>query len=887
MFSHHYYSFGGKNYNQKGGGPTGLRGTCAIATLMMQIFDVKWEGVLRELCVKIWLNSRYMDDGRTALPPIKPGWRWTDNSLKYCINWEQEDQELSNMEITRRCLIGTLNCVEDYLKFTVETGEDFADEWLPTLDTRLKVSGSNQVLHGFFEKPTNSNITIQRRSAMGQDAKIQVLSNDIIRRLKNNSEELGKGAKIEIIDNYTQKLLNREILQRIITNGIKGYENLLRRCQEEGRNLHRSSTDSQGARIRKKLLAKSNWFRKSRRKEDYAKESTNKGRSSGSFGGSKCMETLKVRTILFVEQSPNGELAKRLRETLRGMEATLGFRVKVVERNGRSLGSKFPLNTLWAGEKCGRTDCITCEQGGEEQLPACTKSNLVYENICASCNPGASGKLDQAEIRVDIPTVYVGETSRSIYERSREHWEGVKKGSNKNHMVKHQLLEHAGEPDPNFQMKVRGFFKTALARQVAEAVYIRRRGGEGAILNSKGEFSRSYIPRLQVPEEDQGAENSERELSATILKEQDIQWEQSRSRELGDRAILGPKSSPLKRSKEQGEEIPAKKNKRRRKLQHGVLVNWGELPSNNGASVGAPLTPEYREPDRLEQEPDIGGSRSPSNSQDPGANQDWRMPSMEQSRITQYYPAANSTEWPIQDNQADGCIPTPSRTENVISIEETPRDNDQQDVTVPSGGMMRDDDQDVPVIVNTEQNTGETLLNKTSTAPSVGNNSEPDTCDRQPTPGDSGLVVALNQGTMKCSFKRGGQCNLHGTVGTKNTIVWKEWTKKKNGLFGYVRKQKTEYECHFSGGAMTNSGHQEIVSRFSGVTESNQGNLDLVTGMRTRISALDGETGNVGQNVIIPGSNANILRISVEGDYRTGSNMSESSRISETRKELD
>ena len=117
-----------------------------------------------------------------------------------------------------------------------------------------------------------------------------------------------------------------------------------------------------------------------------------------------------------MEQSQKEELARRLRETLRGMEATLGFRVKVVERNGRSLGSKFPLNTLWAGAKCGRTDCTTCEQGGEEELPPCTKSNLVYENICASCNPGATGKVEQEEIRVDIPTVYIGETSRSIFE---------------------------------------------------------------------------------------------------------------------------------------------------------------------------------------------------------------------------------------------------------------------------------------------------------------------------------------------------------------------------------------------------------------------------------------------------------------------------------------
>ena len=180
---------------------------------------------------------------------------------------------------------------------------------------------------------------------------------------------------------------------------------------------------------------------------------------------------------MWSEGSPKRrELAKRIRESLRRMEPTLGFKVKVVERTGRSLGSNFPLNNLWAGVKCGREDCVTCEQGGEEDLPQCTQTNLVYENICVGCNPGATKKGEQEDIRSDIPTVYIGETSRSIYERSKEHWEGVRKMCSKNHMVKHQMLEHNGELEPDFTMKVKGYFKTALARQVAEAVWIRRRG---------------------------------------------------------------------------------------------------------------------------------------------------------------------------------------------------------------------------------------------------------------------------------------------------------------------------------------------------------------------------------------------------------------------------
>ena len=41
-----------------------------------------------------------------------------------------------DVEITKRGILGTLNGVEEYLKFTIETEERYADNWLPTLDTR-------------------------------------------------------------------------------------------------------------------------------------------------------------------------------------------------------------------------------------------------------------------------------------------------------------------------------------------------------------------------------------------------------------------------------------------------------------------------------------------------------------------------------------------------------------------------------------------------------------------------------------------------------------------------------------------------------------------------------------------------------------------------------
>ena len=69
-------------------------------------------------------------------------------------------------------------------------------------------------------------------------------------------------------------------------------------------------------------------------------------------------------------------------------------------------------------------------------------------------------------------------TFRSIQERAEEHWGAAKRGEEKSHIVRHQALEHVGEP-PAFLFKVISNHKTALSRQIKEAVRICRRGEQG------------------------------------------------------------------------------------------------------------------------------------------------------------------------------------------------------------------------------------------------------------------------------------------------------------------------------------------------------------------------------------------------------------------------
>ena len=129
--------------------------------------------------------------------------------------------------------------------------------------------------------------------------------------------------------------------------------------------------------------------------------------------------------------------------------------------------------------QCGRgEECTTCSQGAEK-LPNCKKASLVYENVCKRCNPGADSKKELVEVKNDVPTIYVGETSRSVFERSREHWGAWRSQKEDSHILRHQVAEHDGEENPQFTVQVVKYYKTALSRQLGEAVIIRRsRGGE-------------------------------------------------------------------------------------------------------------------------------------------------------------------------------------------------------------------------------------------------------------------------------------------------------------------------------------------------------------------------------------------------------------------------
>ena len=272
-FRTHVYQFGGRYYHQKSGGPIGLRATGAIARIVMGEWDIKFMEILVKNGIKVDIAARYVDDIRTLLRALKMGCRWTGSCLEYRDEWKYEDEarNISPTQKTSEVLHSIMNSLYTNLNFTMETGDDFDGGKLPTLDMQLWMEGG-KVMYKFYEKPMAAKTVIQKLSALSENSKVASLSQEVIRRMKNTSEQLQIVDRVEVIDMFSGKLMasgySREQTARIITAGLRGYEKARKRDQEGRGKLHKSAAAGAGARNRKKLLAKSSWFKQAGVKAD-------------------------------------------------------------------------------------------------------------------------------------------------------------------------------------------------------------------------------------------------------------------------------------------------------------------------------------------------------------------------------------------------------------------------------------------------------------------------------------------------------------------------------------------------------------------------------------------------------------------------------------------
>ena len=522
----------------------------------------------------------------------------------------------------------------------------------------------------------------------------------------------------------------------------------------------------------------------------------------------------------------------------------VGFRVKIVERTGTSLKSLFPTNNLWDGQMCEREDCTTCQQGAE-MLPNCTKSSVLYENVCGLCNPKAGEDKELTGVRLDIPTLYVGESSRTIYERSKEHWSDWRSKSDSSHMWKHQMEEHRGE-EPKFYMRVVDTFKTALSRQIAEAVRIRRRGGAGSILNSKAEFNRCRIPRLVVEEQDtkqqEEEEEKEQEELGELLNNNMEDWDSQKTaaREQEDkemRSKLGKIKNKSIGNKREQEDHAGATRKRRKKLKYAKeQEDWGEQITSEDNPAIEDNPPIWELPPLLQPEVD---NVAPTCELPPLPQREHRRRSRQRSLLELLVPVKTSEApggEPLKPaGTVDSCIGTTNLDTGCMAVDidrgYLREDNDRLKYvgdtigstttgyrneegctmeynkggidlsTTPSMDRVQlekapsglSGGPDVELVDKTENI--EKLVDKTRSIEDWRKVRKTNTTGDMSTNTTDGMNT-MHVGSMKCTFDKDDTCVIHNIKGTVMHVTTKKWKKNvKTGLFGNVSTRSRKLQC--------------------------------------------------------------------------------------------
>ena len=186
---------------------------------------------------------------------------------------------------------------------------------------------------------------------------------------------------------------------------------------------------------------------------------------------------------IFVPTTPGGVLMKMMRKVAKE-EAKGNIRFKIVEIGGKTLKRELQKSNPIATPGCDAEDCIACNakrgEGGN-----CRKNNVNYEIECQLCPEGSR-------------PVYIGETSRNLYTRAKEHMSSEhRKGAEESEssFVRRHMEQHHPDTGSSFKARVTKTNKDSFSRQVREGVLIRRSSKE--MMNSKSEWFQPPIYRVR------------------------------------------------------------------------------------------------------------------------------------------------------------------------------------------------------------------------------------------------------------------------------------------------------------------------------------------------------------------------------------------------------
>ena len=159
------------------------------------------------------------------------------------------------------------------------------------------------------------------------------------------------------------------------------------------------------------------------------------------------------------------------------------FRIRVVEKVGRSIKSVIQRSDPFKNKDCGALDSLVCRTGGKG---SCRRMEINYDIACQEC--GENGEI----IR------YIGESAGNAYTRGLRHISELDGKRKESKMWRHCKDVHDGRI-VDFKINVLSTHRQdAMHRQITESVRI---NWEEGLINNKTEWNYVKFPQVVVSTE--------------------------------------------------------------------------------------------------------------------------------------------------------------------------------------------------------------------------------------------------------------------------------------------------------------------------------------------------------------------------------------------------
>ena len=452
--SHHVYRVGDKTFLQQGGGPIGLELTGAVSRAFMHRWDKLYLEKVRRSGVKMKMYERYVDDSNQIAIVPPPGSVFDAEENKVVVDPQKDDQDLPGDERLAKLLLDIANSVMGCIQMEGDWPSKNRDKKMPILDMKVwKDQEEGTILYQHYEKSVSKKTVINAKSAHSAACKRGVHTQEIIRRLLNTSHRLSWDKETApVVTEYMRRMrtagysekYRKEVLQHALRIFDKKWMD------------HREGIQP--------IFRHKRW-KKEERKMAKASKKLNWAKGDGHIAP------------IFVPTTPGGKLMKMMRKVAEE-EAKEGIRFKIMEVGGRTMKKVLQKSNPTATPGCDKDDCLGCiperGKGGN-----CRRNNINYEIECQLCPEGRS-------------PVYIGETSRNLYTRAREHADGERRAPEEegesSYFMRRHMEEYHGDTEMQscFRARVVRTNTDSFSRQIREGVLIRRANRE--TMNSKSEW---------------------------------------------------------------------------------------------------------------------------------------------------------------------------------------------------------------------------------------------------------------------------------------------------------------------------------------------------------------------------------------------------------------